>query len=363
MASQDGANGFEVNSMYNQSDFGTQSNYPLITVGIPTYNRASLVRSCIESAFAQTYPNIELMVSDNASTDETLSVLNSIKDHRLRILTSSKNVGAIGNFSKCIREARGDYLVLLSDDNLWVAPTFLEQCARMIGTEPGLPIVVAAHDSLVMDEFYRSERRIVPAVLSKRLSTGIWDGIDVFEEYCHGRISAGSLSVVVRTDILRNNNRYSTEYCHANDDASWMPALLEGRAGLINERCATYLIHGSSISATVTADDWIEDYKKAMEELSAAAAQKFPDRTRQHQIKRLTLLYLAYQVMITLVLYRRAGASVTDVVCKLWNWRAMLAQCTLMDFFAIVRLRSLGRILLPKPAVRLSMTLGLDRFF
>ena len=141
----------------------------------------------------------------------------------------------------------------------------------------------------------------------------------------------------------------------------WMPALLEGRAGLINERCATYLIHGSSISATVTADDWIEDYKRAMEELSAAAAQKFPDR--QHQIKRLTLLYLAYQVMITLVLYRRAGASVTDVVRKLWNWRAMLAQCTLMDFFAIVRLRSLGRILLPKPAARLSMTLGLDRFF
>ena len=86
--------------MCNQSDFGTQSNYPLITVGIPTYNRAALVKSCIESAFAQTYPNIEVMVSDNASTDDTLAVLNSIKDQRLRILTSSKNVGAIEKFFK-----------------------------------------------------------------------------------------------------------------------------------------------------------------------------------------------------------------------------------------------------------------------
>jgi glycosyltransferase involved in cell wall biosynthesis len=347
--------------MLDRGDAGSQSSYPLITIGIPTYNRAALVKSCVESVFAQTYPNIEVMVSDNASTDDTLAALASIKDERLRVLTNRNNVGAIGNFSKCIREARGDYLVLLSDDNFWDDATFLERCALMIRAEPGLPIVVAAHDHLVMDEFHDKDRRIVPAILSKKLATGIWDGIDVFKECCHGRISAGSLSVVVRTDVLRDNNRYCEEYNHAHDTATWMPALLEGRAGLINERCGTYLIHGSSISTTIAADDWINDYKKAMEEISAKAWRKFHDRAKRHQVRRLTLRYLAYQAVITLVLYRREGAKLSDVAGKLWAWRTILAQCTLMDFMATARLRSVGRILLPTPVVRLSMALGLDR--
>jgi glycosyltransferase involved in cell wall biosynthesis len=364
-ARQDGANAkvVEVNSMHDRDGLRTGRGYPLITVGIPTYNRAALVKSCVESVFAQTYPNIEVMVSDNASTDDTLAVLKSIKDERLRILTSVENVGAIENFSRCIREARGDYLVLLSDDNLWVVTTFLEQCACMIRAEPGLPIVLAAHDSLVLDEFHNNQRRIVPAVLSRKLPTGIWDGLEVLSEYCHGRISAGSLSVVVRTDILRDNNRYSDVYRGVHDTATWMPALLEGRAGLINTRCATYLIHGSSISTTIGPDDRLKDYERAMDELAGAASRKIPDSAKQRQVKGLAQRYLAYQAIITLVLYRRAGASLTDIVRKLWAWRTILTQCSLMDFVATARLRSVGRIVLPKPMVRLSMALGLDKLF
>ena len=178
--------------MYSKNHFSTQSNYPLITVGIPTYNRAALVKRCIEGVLAQTYPSIEVLVSDNVSTDNTLAVLGAIRDDRLRILTSSENVGAVENFAKCIRQARGNYLVLLSDDNFWVTDTFLERCAQMIKAEPGLPIVLAAYDVLDMDDFYTHGQRIVPAVLSKKLSTGIQDGVEIFKEFCRGKLSAGS---------------------------------------------------------------------------------------------------------------------------------------------------------------------------
>jgi glycosyltransferase involved in cell wall biosynthesis len=348
----------EVNCEYDHS--GKQPNYPLITVGIPTYNRPVLVKRCVESVLDQTYPNIEVMVSDNASTDDTLDVLKSFRDKRLRVLTSHENVGAIENFSKCIREARGDYLVLLSDDNL-LERTFLQRCANFIRAEPHLPMVLAAYDNLIIDEFYTNEQRRVPTILSSKLPTGIWDGIAVFKEYCHGRIAADSLSVAVRTDILRMNNRYSKKYACAADKATWMPAFLEGRVGLINERCATYLIHSSSISTTIAADDRIKEFKQVSEELSLAALKKFSNRALQHQIKDLTLRYLAYQVIVTLVIYRRAGASLADVARKLWKWRAILAQCTVMDFIATARLRSVCRILLPKPVIRLSIALGLDK--
>ena len=334
--------------------------YPTITIAIPTYNRASLVKECVVSALAQSYTNIDVMVSDNASTDNTLETLKSINDVRLRVLTSPENVGAIKNHAKCLREAKGDYLVLVSDDN-FLDPLFLEKCVRLIRIEPGLPIVLGAYDNLVIDEFYENERRIVPPILSKKLSTGIWDGTEVVREYFQGRISADSLSVVVRTDILRRNDRYSDDYPVAPDKATWIPALLEGRAGLINERCATYMVHGSSLSSSITADDRLKDFSKMMSEISDAAAGKISDRANQREIQKLTSRYLAYQAMVTLVLYRREGASMIDAVRKFWSWRTILDRCTLVDFLATMRVRSMGKILLPTPIIRLLIALGLDK--
>jgi Glycosyl transferase family 2 len=336
------------------------SSYPLITIAIPTYNRSGLVKSCVENVLAQSYQNIEVMVSDNASPDDTLAVLKTIKDKRLRVLTNPKNVGAIENHAKCLREARGDYLVLVSDDNMLDAQ-FLEKCVQLIRQEPGLPIVLAAYDNLILDEFHEGDQRLVPAILSKRLSTGIWDGIEVLREYFHGRLSADSLSVVVRTDVLRRNDRYSNEYLVSPDKATWIPALLEGRAGLINERCATYLIHGTQLSSHFSPDERLKDFCKMMQEIPAAQARKFPDSEKRSEIQRLSSRYLAYQAMVTLVLYRREGASATDAIRKFWQWRPMLRQCTWADFFFTVRLRSLARILLPRPMLRPLIALGLDR--
>ena len=64
--------------------------------------------------------------------------------------------------------------------------------------------------------------------------------------------------------------------------------LLEGRAGLVNERCATYLVHGSSHSSALSADIRFMDLCKVMEEISAIAKRKIPDLPRRLQIQELT---------------------------------------------------------------------------
>ena len=149
------------------------------------------------------------------------------------MLTNPEDIGIVENFAKCVHEARGDYLVLASDDNI-LDPAFLEKCVRLVRMEPGIPIVLAAYDVLVIDEFSKDERRIVPAIPSKKLSTGIWDGTEILSEYLNGRISAQLLSSIIRIDILRRNGGYSIHPCSA-DEATWIPFLLEGRAGLVNE--------------------------------------------------------------------------------------------------------------------------------
>ncbi len=333
--------------------------HPLITIGIPTRNRAALVKDCVTRALAQSYRNVEVLVSDNASTDGTLATLRAIDDERLRVLSNPKDIGHSKNFAKCVQEARGDYLVLVSDDNI-LDPDFLEKCVRLVRREPGIPIVLATYEIVVIDEFSENQRRVVPAVASKKLSTGIWEGTDVLEEYLNGRISAQLWSSIIRTDILRRNG--FAIHPIAGDEATWIPVLLEGRAGLVNERCATYLVHGSSHSSALTADSRFMDLCKVMEEISAIAGEKIPDLPRRHQIQKLAIRYLAYQAMITLVLYRRAGASLPDVARKLRDWRPMLSRCTWRDVIATLRLRSLGRILMPAPFARWAISLGLDKF-
>ena len=66
-----------------------------VTVGIPTFNRAGLLRETIQSVLGQTYSNFRLIVSDNASTDETQEVVASLSDARLGYVRADKNIGMI----------------------------------------------------------------------------------------------------------------------------------------------------------------------------------------------------------------------------------------------------------------------------
>ena len=298
-------------------------------------------------------------MSDNASTDGTQELLLSIQDQRLRVLTNETNIGIVGNFSRCVNEAKGDYLVLASDDNVFT-PDFIDKCVELIRKQPGLPIVLSAYDVIVVDEFSKDERRIIPAILSKTLSTGIWDGTTVLAEYLSGRISAQLWSSIVRLDILRRNGGYSPHPCSA-DEATWIPFLLEGKAGYVAERCSTYLVHGASHSSTFSPDNRLKDLYDVMQEISLTAERKIAAPATRHRIQRLAQRYVVQQAMVTLVLYRRAGASLVGAIRTFWSWRPMLRQCTTRDFLAGLRLRSLVRIMLPTPFARLAMALGLDK--
>ena len=123
---------------------------PLITIGIPTRNRASMVRSAALRALAQSYTNIEVLVSDNASTDDTVATLRSIADPRLRILTSRQDIGNGANYAKCIRESRGEFVIVVPDDDN-ISPAFLEKSVRLLTREPGIQAVVAAYGVFFAD--------------------------------------------------------------------------------------------------------------------------------------------------------------------------------------------------------------------
>ena len=92
---------------------------PLVSIIVPVYNAEIYLRECLDSLINQTYKNIEIIVVDDCSTDNTLKNLKSIKDKRLRIVKLEKNSGACAARNKGIDEAKGKYIAFQDSDDLW----------------------------------------------------------------------------------------------------------------------------------------------------------------------------------------------------------------------------------------------------
>ncbi|TAM36219.1 glycosyltransferase family 2 protein [bacterium] len=92
---------------------------PLVSVIIPTYNRAHLIGRAIKSVLAQTYTNLEAIVVDNASSDNTAEVVNSISDGRLKFIRHDVNKGPAASRNTGLRNSRGDYITFLDSDDEW----------------------------------------------------------------------------------------------------------------------------------------------------------------------------------------------------------------------------------------------------
>jgi glycosyltransferase involved in cell wall biosynthesis len=112
----------------NENAAGASHEQPLVTIGLPTYNRAnSTLPLALASALAQTYPAVEIVVADNASTDGTGEFVRDLHDPRIRYLRHSRNCSANDNFNFCLHQARGTFFLLLHDDDL-IDPEFVQDC-------------------------------------------------------------------------------------------------------------------------------------------------------------------------------------------------------------------------------------------
>jgi GalNAc5-diNAcBac-PP-undecaprenol beta-1,3-glucosyltransferase len=95
------------------------SNGLLISVVIPTFNRSRIVPRAIESVRRQTYKNLEILVVDDGSPDDTRKVVDAIADSRIRYIRHEKNKGLPAARNTGIQEAKGEFVAFLDDDDEW----------------------------------------------------------------------------------------------------------------------------------------------------------------------------------------------------------------------------------------------------
>ena len=121
---------------------------PLVSVCIPTYNRARKLQRAVDALLASSYKNLEIIISDNASSDDTENICTALaqSDRRIRYFRHSENQGPTANFEFARSQATGKYFLWHGDDD-YLDPTYISTCVAELENDPSLVLAsgVAAY--------------------------------------------------------------------------------------------------------------------------------------------------------------------------------------------------------------------------
>ena len=128
---------------------------PLVSIGVPAYNAERFIACALDSLLGQTLTDLELIISDNGSTDGTREICEGYarRDPRVRYIRQAANIGAAANWNVVAREARGEFFKWASASDT-CEPTMLEHCVAELRADPGAVLCYGKTD--LMDENGRS---------------------------------------------------------------------------------------------------------------------------------------------------------------------------------------------------------------
>ena len=124
------------------------STSPLVSICIPTFNAVRWILVCLESALAQTYPHLEVLIIDDGSTDETVELIRSVNDERIRLLVNEQNIGLARNWNKCVEMSRGNFIKFLFHDDI-LYPECVERMMRLLLSNENVGLVFSPRDVIV----------------------------------------------------------------------------------------------------------------------------------------------------------------------------------------------------------------------
>jgi glycosyltransferase involved in cell wall biosynthesis len=126
---------------------------PLVTIGLPVYNEARFIDAALASLRCQDYPNLEIVISDNASTDRTVEICtrHAGEDPRIRIERAVVNRGAIANFQNTLDLAHGTYFMWAGGHDLWT-PNLVSECVALMEANQGACLAFASSRWVGVDD-------------------------------------------------------------------------------------------------------------------------------------------------------------------------------------------------------------------
>jgi glycosyltransferase involved in cell wall biosynthesis len=213
---------------------------PKVSVCIPTYNGRRYLRQAVDSVLNQEFDDYELVICDNASTDDTPEICRSYSDPRLRYTRFEDRTNQAGNFNRCLNEARGEHLTLLHADD-FVLPGFLADRVKRLEDDPGLGFVFGAVKIVDANSVVISTGSRWPE--DRTFKTG-----ELVDSLLFGCIVSPP-SLMVRKSCAKRIGMFKTDLTWGHD-WEWALRLAEQFSGLYASKpLAAYRVHAESGTA------------------------------------------------------------------------------------------------------------------
>ncbi|MFO7698185.1 MAG: glycosyltransferase [Anaerolineae bacterium] len=205
-----------------------------VSVIVPAYNHAPYVRECIDSALSQTYPDVEVVVVDDGSTDGTYEILQTYGD-RITLIRQ-ENAGTQAARNTAIRASTGEFLALLDSDDMWL-PEKLEKQIPLFG-DPQVGLVHSLAYSRPENAGYAPEVATIGAPLP--------DGSDPFESLLLRNTIPALTAVWRRGCPGRSPDCFDETFVGVSDLELWLGIALLWRIVCVPEPLAVYRTHASN---------------------------------------------------------------------------------------------------------------------
>jgi len=202
-----------------------------VSVVLPTFNGRDRIAAAIESVLSQDHEQLEVLVIDDASTDDTHEVVRRIGDPRLRLLRMEANAGPYVARDLAITEARGKLIAFIDDDDVWL-PGKLRRQVALLTAQPEVSLVHSAVRDVFPDGATRLRR------LHRKAN-------DYRVNLCQDRLATST--VVVRRSAVEDAGGFDTSLRAFGDWDLWLRVLREHRAAGIDDPLATINLRPGSI--------------------------------------------------------------------------------------------------------------------
>jgi glycosyltransferase involved in cell wall biosynthesis len=208
----------------------------LVSIIIPTYNRENYLPQAISSVLVQTYKNIELIVVDDGSTDNTPEIAEKYTTDQRFTYIRQENQGISPARNTGIKNARGKYLMFLDDDDLYF-PFAVEKLLNFIKRQP-------ENVRLVYSEIIRFEG---PAKIYKK-GKFLPARPDLLLEFLTGCKIATPGQVIIEANAVREAGMFDSSFKNANDYELWTKIIYDHDIAKIETACCSYRLHESQVT-------------------------------------------------------------------------------------------------------------------
>lgn len=204
-----------------------------ISILMPVFNGERYLQETLDSLYAQTFQDFEIVIVDDGSSDSTASIIHAQKDERIRYYVNEKNQGIVYTLNRGLTLCNGKYIARMDADDLAMPERFQLQWDYMESNEDvvllGTSINKFSESYSFMDKRGGDDTQIRAKL--------------VFDT------AINHPSAIFRNDTIKNNNlKYPFEYPHAEDYAFWYALSKYGKIANLNEVLIRYRMHGDNVS-------------------------------------------------------------------------------------------------------------------